>query len=418
MKESFFDVYVNMAMRVLIIGSDSHIFVDKYREKCIDAFGCDSTEHPFVYNKPLEDVNFPTDYFDVVIVRKYSMSILKEVFRILKQIDKNGLCILDLPNKISSNTIEDAGFVIECPSTHLRKPIQIRKSILLPPGIGDIYWTLVKMQSLLKWENIGIPNVSTVCNIDKNNGHMRGHQFIEMFPFLNATWENIENDPKNQVLYNEAYGRAGQTIFSNYPGYDYFMSYNGNIDKGVSLEKIDTDLECNWFPPMFISKNQDRFKRNAKWLYGNYVIFHFMFYGTFSYWLKEFSVSQVIDYIKKISNKLDLIPILVAGGWNSDEVGIIEILEHTSCVDMIGKTSTEELFGLIRGAKMVIGFPSGLTMLAPVLGTKTLTIWNNYYPEATSYNVVPPSLVNKKYFVTNTKQLTVDSLIDRTMQIW
>ena len=53
--------------------------------------------------------------------------------------------------------------------------------------------------------------------------------------------------------------------------------------------------------------------------------------------------------------------------------------EIPGAIDLTGETTVAQLFGLIKGAKAIIGHPSGLTVMSAVLGVKTLMIWNDYY---------------------------------------
>ena len=65
---------------------------------------------------------------------------------------------------------------------YLEKSKQNRTKILLPPGIGDIYWVLTKLESFLEINNIDLPDIY----IQEQGVKNRGLAFIEKFPFLNS----------------------------------------------------------------------------------------------------------------------------------------------------------------------------------------------------------------------------------------
>ena len=48
---------------------------------------------------------------------------------------------------------------------------------------------------------------------------------------------------------------------------------------------------------------------------------------------------------------------------------------------MIGKTNIEEAFGIIKNAKGVIGFPSGITIMSTYFKVPTFLFWSAYFNE-------------------------------------
>ena len=68
----YFDTYIRHEMNVLIIGSNSQVFVDRYRDKFISVWGVDYVEHPFIYCNKLQNINFPTDYFDLIVCNDFA----------------------------------------------------------------------------------------------------------------------------------------------------------------------------------------------------------------------------------------------------------------------------------------------------------------------------------------------------------
>jgi len=299
--------------------------------------------------------------------------------------------------------------------------------ILIPPGIGDAYWVLVKLQAFLEREGLGIPEIYVASPQEKKfQSHLRAFPFLEMFPFVKATWKTIDNyteDPNTKEsmfpvsFWQAAYLTSKQRIWENVLGCDYFINYNGVINSALSLEEVDSDLTCNWNLPMLVSPEQEEYKRNALKTYGDYVVFHFSFQGSYAISGGAISVSQAVYLVKRVSALFGLIPVIVGGGWDTEDLGITRILIKTDCVDLVGKTSLDELFGLIRGAKIVVGHASGLEMVSPMLGTKTLTMWESRHLGETPWNVVSPRVKNSLYYVEMIDGLKMDYLTGRVEDI-
>lgn len=444
-------------LETLDVGSGSGAFVDECRSRGHESFGCElGTYHyeengTYIHRKGLLDIHFPTDHFDIVTCHDVvehvldPVEFLKEMFRITKQ---NGRCVIDFPNFFDekgnhhwkdsehvwffteeqlANLLTTIGFNVDSIKNPLKtrsvfyatKPTQNRVKILLPPGMGDSYWSIVKMQAFLKSEGIDMPDICIAAGKDKKyNGHVRAVPFLQMFPFINATGGHI---PMKQMvngkkIWYEAYSERGRTVFRDIFDYDYMLSYNGHIRWGVQLEDIDPQYECDWHPPMFVSLDQENFKNNCIKQYGKYFCIYLPFYGHYIKWLEEFGLNNLIDAINEISNKTGATPVLVGAQWDADDKKLSAAKgKIKKLVDLTGKTDMQELFGCLRGSQLVFGFPSGLTIMAAVLRCKTLMAWNDFYEIGVLGNkfyqyVCPPDTWNKNYFAMNTTTMTVNNV--------
>lgn len=441
---------------VLDIGSGSGAFVDECRTRGYRAFGCELIQYHyqrddrFIYRREFISIGFPTDHFSIVTIHDVlehvpdPLQFLKEAFRILQQ---GGDFILDFPRFFHesgdhhwkpehlwyfteeqlSELLASAGFSLSAVSHPIpskvvfvcSKPSQERPTILVPPGIGDSYWSIVKMEAFLEKYKLGLPDVSVVCPRSKrHNGHQRAFPFLEMFPFINCTWNALDSqDQKSKEIWREAYSQVGRTVFKNVLGNDYFLSYNGHLRVGRQLEEAD-DLSCNWHPKMFVSLEQDNFQRYCQERFGRYIVFYFVFQGTYNYWTAEFPVASVIESVKRICALADAKPVFAGSRWDAEEPNSIRVRNSINGgIDLVGKTSVQQLFGLLHGAELVVGYPSGLTIMSAVLGIKTLCIWNTYYnPDFFNY-AMPPDTRERNYFINVTKGLTPVSLAEQARRI-
>ena len=445
------------AERLLDVGSGSGAFVSVCRETGLDAYGCEIATYAYgkpdglVYRRRLEDVNFPADYFDKVTcfdMLEHVMNpvrVLSELFRITKQ---GGCCFVEIPRFFHpsgehhwkrehlwffteeqlKSLLEQTGFAsveinhpieskVLCSAV---KPPQERPSVLVPPGIGDSYWSVVKLQSFLEREGLGLPDIYVAAPREKKfQGHKRSFPFLEMFPFLHSTGEALSAEgPDDKKLWREAYSRPGRTIFKNVLGCDYFMSYNGHLRVGKPLEAVDPDLKCNWTPPMFVSLEQDYFRQGCIERYGSYAVFYFIFQGTYSYWTRQFPVESVVQLVRSITVQTKCVPVFVGALWDAESPLLNRVKAAVpGCVDLVGKTSVAQLFGVLRGAKVTVGYPSGLTIASAALGVKTLIIWNDFYDGNFAWYAVPPAVRGTTYFAENTKSASAEYLAARATEL-
>ena len=442
--------------QVLDIGCGSGAFVAECLDRGIKAYGCELAEYSSsfshnIYRKRFEDIHFPTDSFylvtchDVLEHVASPLSFLREVFRVTAQ---EGTAWIEIPDffckdgekhwkkehlwffnlKNITSLLEQAGFKFQSATSpipgkllfQVEKPIQKRTTILVPPGIGDSYWSVVKMEGMLKEYGLSLPDVSVVCpRAKKHNGHQRAFPFLEMFPFIHASWDVVDNqDASHKLIWKEAYACEGRTLFKNVLDNDYFLSYNGHLRVGKELADIDPQWECNWFPPMFVSYDQEAYKEFSQKRYGKYIVFYFIFQGTYCYWTRQFPLPSVAESVRKICAATSCKPVFVGGKWDAEDIALSSIIRDVpGAINLVGKTSLQQAFGLIQGSEMVVGYPSGLTIMSAVLKKKTMVIWNDYYNRDFFQNAMPPAVRGKTYWAESTYNLSSDTLQDHCQKI-
>ena len=408
-----------------------------------------STEH--TYFGRFERLNFPTDHFDRVTchdVLEHVPDPVATVGEALRTLKPGGVFTVDFPAfwndrgehhwkpehlwfltpEHLQSLLQKAGFRVISTSrpietkvvVHAVKPLQQRPSILLPPGIGDSYWSLVKLRAFLRREKLPVPEIHIACNRElRHSGHKRAFPFIELVPFCHSSGVTHESgrDPELMALWKEAYAQEGRTIFKDVVDCDWFISYNGHLRVGKQLEDLDLDLPCEWFLPLWESLKQRKVREQSVQQYGRYVVCYFVFQGTYSHWTRQFPVTEVVVTVNKLKSA-GLTPVFVGAGWDAEEKTLQQVLRGVrGAVNLLGKTSVQELFGLIQGAEAVVGYPSGLTIMGTVLRKKTLIIWNDYYNEDFFWHCAPPETRGTTYFVETTRGLTSDRLSGRVLGI-
>jgi SAM-dependent methyltransferase len=449
---------------LLDVGSGSGAFVDECRTRGLEAYGCEiakyaySKDDKFIYHNQLENIHFPTDNFNIVTCHDViehvfdPIKFVNEMFRITKQ---NGYCVIDIPDFFSQegkhhwkdvehlwffnrkqiiDLVRKIGFEVEKIQNPilgkivfwLKKSKQRRTKILVPPGIGDSYWSIVKMQSFLENENLGLPDIFIAAGRDrKYNGHLRSVPFLKMFPFIHAIngFLPLRKVHEGKKIWQEAYADQGRTVFKDIFGYDYLLSYNGHIRWGKRLEDIDPQYKCNWQPPMFVSLEQENYRKECIAKYGQYICFYLPFYGHYREWLKEFNINKIVATINKMVTDSHMRPVLVGAQWDADDKKLSEAKRNINgLIDLTGQTTVDQVFGCLKGSQLVFGFPSGLTIMSAAFGCKTLLAWNDYFELGIKGNKFyhyscPPDVWSKNYFAMNTKTMNIDNVVAAALSI-
>lgn len=460
--KTFERLKLSSAHRLLDLGCGSGALVEVCRKRGIEAYGCELVQYhyapksPHVYYRKFEEIHFPTDHFDRVVCADVvehvldPVGFLREVFRVT---DQNGTVFLELPlffhpqgkdhwKRIEhlwyftpsqfERLLKRVGFTeiqtIPKEETKIvfsaRKPSQSRVKLLLPPGVGDVYWPLVKTQAFLKREGITPPVEAYVAapRAKKYDSHARAFPFLAMFPFLHSTGECLFN--QRDAIWQEAYLQEGRSIFENVLGCDYFLSWNGHQRAGKNLEDVDPDLACNWSLPRFISLKEEQYREAAIVQYGKYLVLYWVFQGTNGRILNHFSVRDIAAAVQSIVSATGLTPVLVGAAWDRDDKALAELsrLLPGNTVNLLGKTTLEELFGLIRGSRAVVGMDSGITIMAAVFGIKTVLLIHDYLTTGSvhksfAWNTRPPAVRRKTYFAEFAEDIMPAGLAARAISV-
>lgn len=426
--------------KLLDIGCGNNAFVFECRSRGIDAWGQDlakQAEAPNTFAGDLHDVAFPAESFDYVTMHDVlehvpdPVSFLKEIVRVLKP---EGRLFLDFPlfhhpaGRHHWKTVEHIWLLDE---HHLMKmvdscgfdiartwhPIESkvvvsakarpkrRISVLLPPGIGDSYWTLTKVPGLLKREGADIADVYIQdMNPRRTDPYIRNVSF--------ASFKDYREIPPYHALLNEAYRSDARTIFPGEFGVDFFMSYNGVLTYGGrKLEDVDAELGTEWRPRTHMSKEALEIRKQAT-ADGPYVVAYFIEHGMYRRWLAQFPEVRIVQTLKLLKNRGYRV-LVVGAMWDSATISSRLGRRFT---DLVGQTSFDQLYGLISGASAVVGFPSGATLIGPALNVPTVLIWNRFFNQNFWVNCVPPDAPYEALDSARLKPEAVLRAVDRQLE--
>lgn len=413
---------------VLDVGCGNGAFVRQAIARGLDAWGQDlaegsSCEPQRTYVGPLEEHSLPTDFFRAVTLHDVlehlvdPRALLAEVRRILKQ---GGTLYLDFPDfevpegrhhwkevehlwllsrENLVDLVESAGFRIDLVENPIpgkllviaRAPTEKRTTILLPPGIGDSYWSLVKLQGLMKLYGWGdVVDVFIEDAKDRN----RAADWV-----LRAAFVSLQGTrPRrfSRAAFNEAYGQPGRAVMPDVEGCDYLVSFNGNLDAGLSLDEVEPDAKPNWRYPMWRSKEEDAFEAECRADFGPYVVAYFIEQGYYHQWVSHFGRGDIAAALSDLAR--DRTIVLMGAKWDVGSTGV-KVSDRIAgrVVDLTGQTDVAQMLGLLRGADGILGFPAGNTVVGAALRRPTVLLHHKRFPEPFWVNTVPPDVVGRTY---------------------
>lgn len=425
--------------KLLDVGAGNGVFVRVARSDFgLDAWGQDLAEQSdgdHVHVGALEAVAFPTASFDVVTVHDVlehvpdPLAFLREIKRVLVD---GGRIIVDFPRFHSEHglhhwkpvehlwlwtedellrVMRDAGFMTEetyypIPSKFVAiagAPRRDRRRILVPSGIGDAYWVMVKLPGFLRERGIV---VEPTIVVQDSGGPKRTQPYIKTLPMVHDG--GYKWMPTGTPIFHEAYMRDARTVFQQpFADVDWFIAYNGVMRAGKSLDAVDPQYAPEWRPRMFVSKEARAFKeRLAK--DGPYCLVYFAEAGMYRRWLSQFRPEDIVATLKKIQNTFGVRIVFIGADWDRGLVGQDVARQNPEWEDLIGLTSFDQMLGAIDGAWGVFGFPAGNTILAAVRNVPTVLVWNNYFVPGFWTNSCPP---DAPYVAVDSDGLTPDTVI-------
>src|SRR5687768_4863988 len=402
---------------LLDIGAGNNAFVVEARSRGIDAWGQDLAEQadgPHTYVGPLADVHFPTDYFDVVTMHDVLEHVpdprpfLREVRRLLKP---GGRLIVDFPcfhagegvhhwkavehlwmldelqvaALLRSEQFDVTGSRRPVPGkmtlTATNKRVDSPVRILVPPGLGDGFWVLVQLESFLKEKGIVLPEIWA-----HDAGPRRSEEFWQRVPFVR--WGGYAPLPLRDPISRQAYTQLGYGVQENVHGFDYFLSCNGTLEHGGTVDDAIPGAS-DWYPPLFRPKAELRYAEGFRQKYGDYVVTGFWDRGMYQKWLLEFSEQKITATLSALADAGKTV-IVTGAEWDADRIGDRLCAADAQIVNLIGQTSFDALLGLVAGSAGVLGFPAGSTLLGPLYRKPTVLLWHEHFPPAMWMNCVTP----------------------------
>lgn len=292
-------------------------------------------------------------------------------------------------------------------------------SVLVSPGIGDIYWVLVKLKSLIEHENLKDVDVFTWEGV--NPGRERSSGYIKRVPFVNygGTY-----DEKPSPAFGRAY-KGCESVVAPYDKFDYFMCPNGLLVNGHDWTRTFlADYETQW---QFELTEVD--EPDYKQEFGRYVVSHVSSEALYKqYWLDILTPKEIYKCFRGIADRLNAKIILTGMAWDdsinqqlsfldtayAQQNDVPEILHNKS-----KETDIDQFFALLKQSVGVIGFPSGATIKSVFFKKPTMMIWSRRCFAFSGFysNLVNPEAEGSWYDWSIVEEDTSNAMVDKFVNL-
>lgn len=229
-------------------------------------------------------------------------------------------------------------------------------------GLGDTYWAYQKLQHHFDRINFN------VLVTEPTELQTRALPFLRLLPKIGTV--------RHKVVPQAVYDRVAsmhapiRTVLDKAPG-EVEYAVNKPLEIGIRLEDIDG--EAVEYPLPIINP--------ARVLEGDYAVL----YVSGSKALDTWSTQEWAEFYAKLAERYDLTLPLVLIGTTYDRWALVETQDHLKafCVTntrIMADLAIADTLRLIRDAKFMVGYQSGLGIMADAFDVPQVWINYNWYP--------------------------------------
>lgn len=260
----------------------------------------------------------------------------------------------------------------------------MRTRILVPSGIGDGYWVIAKLRGFIEKLNLAEPEIW----VDPGPPQ-RAHDMWKRVPFVRwGGYAEFAPNRPTKVTLNRAYRLPKFAIQRRALGYDFFVSLNGALISGLSLDQAIPG-PTNWFEPFTNMEITESKAAEYQFEYGSYVVVGLWDQGFYRRWLECFPETSIVEMLRIVADAGYTV-VLMGAPWDKGRIPE-RIASHDERFEsLVGETSFDDLTGLLAGASAVFGFPAGSTLIGPRFGAPTLMLWTSHFRTEMWRNSCPP----------------------------
>lgn len=256
-------------------------------------------------------------------------------------------------------------------------------NFLIPQGIGDAVWALLKVQDIAaKRDNV--VNIFIACQNKNSAAEARALDFVRKFKFVSSAemYEMPMNGQGGCILLpgpiadENGYYRYIPDGETSLPGIDYVLMPNAPLERGIRIENWLSEYKTNW-------RIMDDFSFDGTGMQGfEYVVFYFSSIqnNTSSGHNRNglWTPSQWIGLGKYIQEKLECKIVVVGADYDKSYfTGYIKPLlsDPDEWIDLIGIYGIEQTFSIVKGARFVVAYQSGIGIVASYMGVPSGIFW-------------------------------------------
>lgn len=271
--------------------------------------------------------------------------------------------------------------------------------ILVLPGIGDIYWVMTKVRSFAEREGLGVPEV-WIWDFD---GRRRSIEYVERIPFVTAG--GYFTHGHDVPAFRESYLQRGRSIWPGLLGFDFYLSVNGVLRHGGTVDDAMPGYDTDWFFPLRQTAAEIEAEQMYRSRFGPYVVLHFSGFGMFAQWIRHWTAPHCAEFIRRVERLTGRRLVLTGSSW--DAAFANDVARLAKCDNLVGQTNLDQFFGLFGGADGCAGWCGGNTILATYLRKPTLILWSRYFRDVRFYrNACPPESWERWYHAATVEQMS------------
>jgi len=276
-------------------------------------------------------------------------------------------------------------------------------SVGLPPGIGDMHWVLTKLESFK--EKNGIDELK--IHIDRNPSLNYSREFLKLVPFI----DDVDDGQKRLPFRFSIAGGDGIPLQRNVNGVDYLIEINSRLEQGVRIENVLPEYKVNFNYPIKNPREAKSFAQTIKkGMGGKLFLFYASSVGGNKNWCKN--TWQPKDWVKLanlIYSKTKKRTLLMGAQWDAAYSAMVKSVDAKNTIqNFVGKTSIAEALALLREANFMVGFLSGLVILATRFKIPCVSFWPTLKqaphwinPEKFKLSWIPPNAKRDGYMPIN-----------------
>lgn len=274
--------------------------------------------------------------------------------------------------------------------------------ILVPPGIGDGYWVFVKLRGFLEARGISMPEVY----VHDQSPSQRSAGFWSRVPFVRFAGAGAL--PRRSPHAKLAYRPPGIVVQRRVAKWDFFLSFNGTLERGLSLDAALPGPAASWYEPIARPAGLDTLIARYREQFGRYVACAFWEHGFYRKWLHQFGEDRIVETLRGVA-AAGFTPVLMGASWDRDGIGSRIARQDERFINLVGETDFDQLTALLEGAAGVLGFPAGNSLLGPYFRRPTVLLWNTHFDRRMWRNTCPP---DTRYRTLGTDEATPDRVLD------
>lgn len=260
--------------------------------------------------------------------------------------------------------------------------------ILVLPGIGDIYWVAVALRDFARKHGIQEMEVA-VWDFD---GRRRSLEYVERIPFVKAAGYFVKPPhPGKLPEFRTSYLTGEQSVFPGLFGFDYYIAVNGALRTGKTVEEA-MGCDTDWYFELRQTDLERVAQGSLRERHGPYIVCHFSDFGIFKPWVKAWGIEGCAVLLRRLHDATGCQMLLTGCDWDKPfSDAIAQRAGSKGVVSIAGDTTPDQFFGMMRGARGVIGWCGGNTILATALKKPTLIGWSQVcFPDRRFFHTACP----------------------------